>query len=152
MHASSLRQFAAAVVLAAVAGVASAQTLYTENFDDGTAASRWTTSQTGGTNLANFAYDYSAVGIPTAPGGTGSTGLRFDANTGPTGAISAIMAFPNSQNFSGNQTLSFNLWFNVAGNTVSSASITRRPPSKRRRLAAARSHRLAPAPTASTMP
>ncbi len=118
MHASSLRQFAAAVVLAAVAGVASAQTLYTENFDDGTAASRWTTSQTGGTNLANFAYDYSAVGIPTAPGGTGSTGLRFDANTGPTGAISAIMAFPNSQNFSGNQTLSFNLWFNVAGTTA----------------------------------
>ena len=116
MHARSLMSFVAAgLVATALVGISNAQVLYTENFDDGTAASRWTTSQTGGTNLANFAYDYSTAGIPTAPGGTGSTGLRFDTNTGPTGAISAIMAFPNGQNFTGNQTLSFNLWFNVVG-------------------------------------
>ena len=112
---SLLRLVAAGLFVAALPGLSAAQVLYTENFDDGTAASRWTTAQTGGTNLANFAYDYSTAGIPTAPGGTGSTGLRFDTNTGPTGAISAIMAFPNGQNFTGNQTLSFNLWFNVAG-------------------------------------
>jgi fibronectin-binding autotransporter adhesin len=108
----------AMVAAAGLTGSAVAQVLYTETFDDGTAASRWTTSQTGGTNLANFAYDYSTAGIPTAPGGTGSTGLRFDTNTGPTGVMSAIMAFPNNQNFSGNQTLSFNLWFNVFGTTA----------------------------------
>ena len=112
---SLLRLLAVGLFVAALPGLSAAQVLYTENFDDGTAASRWTTSQTGGTNLANFAYDYSTAGIPTAPGGTGSTGLRFDTNTGPTGAISAIMAFPNGQNFTGNQTLSFNLWFNVVG-------------------------------------
>ncbi|MBU6309281.1 MAG: autotransporter-associated beta strand repeat-containing protein [Planctomycetes bacterium] len=116
MRARSLVSFVAAgLVATALVGVSNAQVLYTENFDDGTAASRWTTSQAGGTSLANFAYDYSTAGIPTAPGGTGSTGLRFDTNTGPTGAISAITAFPNGQNFTGNQTLSFNLWFNVVG-------------------------------------
>ena len=118
MREASLRILAVSVATAALTGVASAQVLYSENFDDGTAAARWTTSQTGGTNIANFAYDYSTAGIPTAPGGTGSTGLRFDTNTGPTGAISAIMAFPNGQNFTGNQTLSFNLWFNVVGSTA----------------------------------
>ena len=112
---SLLRLVAAGLFVAALPGLSAAQVLYTETFDDGTAASRWTTSQTGGTNVADFAYDYSTAGIPTAPSGTGSTGLRFDTNTGPTGAISAIMAFPNGQNFTGNQTLSFNLWFNVVG-------------------------------------
>jgi len=109
----------AALAVTFTCGVASAQVLFSETFDDGNAASRWTTAQVGGTNLSDFAYDYSTAGIPPAPGGTSTTGLRFDVNTGPTGAISAIMAFPNDQNFTPSYTLAFDLYFNVPGRTAS---------------------------------
>jgi hypothetical protein len=94
-----------------VQSAAVAQALYSENFNDGSAGSRWTVSQIGGTNSADFAFDYSnsSFAIPAAPRG-GGLGLRMDTNTGPTGAVSAIMAFPNSQSFSGPHTLSFDLW------------------------------------------
>jgi hypothetical protein len=54
---SLLRILAAGLFVAALPGLSAAQVLYTEDFDDGTAASRWTTSQTGGTNVADFAYE-----------------------------------------------------------------------------------------------
>ena len=109
------------VALLAIGGacrIAGAQVLYTENFNDGNAASRWTTSPSGNTNYAiNYAYDYVAAGIPLAPSGTSSTGLWMKANT--SGAqIGSVMAFPSGQNFSGNQTLSFDLWFGVSGSTA----------------------------------
>ncbi|MFM9024614.1 MAG: autotransporter-associated beta strand repeat-containing protein, partial [Planctomycetaceae bacterium] len=106
----------AAVALLLALGPAHAQVLYSENFESGTAASAWTVSQVGNANLADFNFDYATVGIPAAPNGTGTKGLRFDVNTlAGSGAISAIMAFPNGQNFSGNHTLAFDLWFNVVG-------------------------------------
>jgi autotransporter-associated beta strand protein len=106
------------VALVAIGGayrVAPAQVLYTENFDDGNAASRWTTSPSGNPNFAiNYAYDYTTAGIPVAPSGTSATGLWMKANT--TGAqVGSVMAFPTGQNFSGDQTLSFDLWFGVSG-------------------------------------
>jgi hypothetical protein len=108
-----LHRFLCGLALASLIcpSTAVAQALYSENFNDGTAASRWTVSQIGGTNTANFAFDYSTstFAIPAAPRG-GGLGLRLDTNTGPTGAVSAIMAFPNSQSFSGPHTLSFDLW------------------------------------------
>lgn len=102
---------ALAVASLLVASTAEGQLLYSENFNDGTAASRWSVSQVGGTNTSDFAFDYtnSSFNIPAAPRG-GGLGLRLDTNTGPTGAISAIMAFPNEESFSGPHTLSFDLW------------------------------------------
>ena len=90
---------------------AEGQALYSENFNDGSAGTRWSVSQIGGTNSADFAFDYtnSTFAIPAAPRG-GGLGLRLNTNTGPTGAISAIMAFPNGESFSGPHTLSFDLW------------------------------------------
>jgi len=121
MRARSLVSFVAAACAAIGAcGVGSAQVLYSENFEDGNAASRWTVSQTGGTNLSDFAYDYSTVSIPSAPNGTGSTGLRYDVNIGPTGAPSAIIAFPNGQSFTPSYTLAFDLWLNVGGEYATS--------------------------------
>jgi autotransporter-associated beta strand protein len=106
------------VALVAIGGasrIAGAQELYTENFDDGSAASRWTTSPSGNPAYAiNYAFDYSTAGIPTAPGGTSTTGLKMEVNTSGS-AIGAVMAFPNGQNFSGNHTLAFDVWFNVSG-------------------------------------
>lgn len=109
------------VALLAIGGasrIAVAQVLYTENFNDGSAASRWTTSPSGNPNYAiNYAYDYVAAGIPVAPSGTSGTGLWMKANT--TGSqAGSVMAFPTGQNFSGNQTLSFDLWFGVSGSVA----------------------------------
>ncbi len=102
---------------------ASGQVLFTENFNDGLGSTRWTVSESSGVNASNFAYDYSTVGIPAAPSGTGTTGLRLDSNLGPTGASSAILAFPNGQNFSTPITLSFDLWLNVAGSATTEFAI-----------------------------
>lgn len=103
---------AAAVGLAAVviASDVRGQVFYSENFNDGLAATRWTLSGTGGTNVSDFAFDYTvSTTIPAAPRG-GGLGLKLDPNVGPTGAISALMAFPNGQSFSGPHTLNFDLW------------------------------------------
>jgi autotransporter-associated beta strand protein len=106
---------AGVLVAAVLAGPASAQVLYTETFDDGNAASRWTTSPSGNPNSAiNYAFDYASAGIPAAPGGTSTTGLKMEVNTSGA-AIGSLMAFPNDQNFSGNHTLAFDVWFNVTG-------------------------------------
>lgn len=111
MHRQHRFLFAMAVASLFATATAEGQALYSENFNDGTAAARWSVSQIGGTNSADFAFDYSSFSpaIPAAPRG-GGLGLRMNTNTGPTGAISAIMAFPNSESFSGPHTLSFDLW------------------------------------------
>jgi autotransporter-associated beta strand protein len=78
-------------------------------------------SQAGGTAAADFAFDYSTLGIPAAPNGAGTVGLKLEANIGPTGAASGIMAFPDGQSFSttsGSYTLLFDLWMNVVGTTA----------------------------------
>ena len=115
MATRSLSGFAGVLVAAVLAGPASSQVLYTETFDDGNAASRWTTSPSGNPNSAiNYAFDYASAGIPAAPGGTSTTGLKMEVNTSGS-AIGSLMAFPNAQNFSGNHTLAFDVWFNVTG-------------------------------------
>jgi len=115
---SLLSCFVALLAIGGASRIAVAQVLYTENFNDGNASSRWTTSPSGNPNYAiNYAYDYVAAGIPLAPSGTSSTGLWMKANT--TGSqVGSVMAFPTGQNFSGNQTLSFDLWFGVSGSVA----------------------------------
>lgn len=115
MATRSFLGWAGGLVVAVLAGPASAQVLFTETFDDGNAASRWTTSASGNPNSAiNYAFDYASAGIPAAPGGTSTTGLKMEVNTSGS-AIGSLMAFPNGQNFSGNHTLAFDVWFNVTG-------------------------------------
>ncbi len=111
----SLVRWGLMLAVAIFAGPAFSQTLYTETFDDGKAASRWTTSASGNPNsVIDYAFDYASTGIPAAPGGTSTTGLKMEVNTAGA-AIGSLMAFPNDQNFSGNHTLSFDMWFNVTG-------------------------------------
>jgi autotransporter-associated beta strand protein len=112
---SLLRLLAAGLFVAALPGLSAAQVLYTESFDDGQAATRWTTSPSGNPAYAiNYAFDYATASIPVAPSGTSTTGLKMEVNTSGS-AIGSVMAFPNGQNFSGNHTLSFDVWFNVSG-------------------------------------
>ena len=63
-------------------------TLYSEDFDDGNAATRWTTATSGAVTSADFAYDYTTtldfagnpIGVPQT-GQTTHTGLKLAANT-----------------------------------------------------------------------
>ena len=77
-----------------------------------------------GLNAANLFYDYSAVGIPSAPNSSGGTtvGLKLSANisgTGPaSGALPGISVSPTGQSFSGNYTLKFDWWHNWLGSTT----------------------------------
>ena len=116
MRVASLPLTAAAVIMAVALGQpVSAQVLYSETFDDGNAASHWTTSPSGNPNYAiDYAFDYASAGIPAAPGSTSTTGLKMEVNTAGA-AIGSLMAFPTAENFSGNHTLSFDIWFNVSG-------------------------------------
>jgi autotransporter-associated beta strand protein len=107
-----------ATLISTLATSVTAQVLYSESFDDGQAATRWTTSPSGNPNYAvNYAFDYATAGIPAAPGGTSTTGLKMEVNTSGA-AIGSVMAFPDGQNFTGNQTLSFDVWFNVSGSVA----------------------------------
>ena len=97
--------------------VAASAALFSDNFDTNTSAN-WTTNQTAGVNAAQFAYDYSAMGIPSANGVGGTTlGLRLRANM--SGAVQAvapgISVSPNGQSFTGDYDLTFKAWLNYNG-------------------------------------
>ena len=66
--------------LALLGASASAQTLFSENFDvDHTA--NWVVNTLGPGNDANLFFDYSTIGIPSAPNSGGTTmGLRLRAH------------------------------------------------------------------------
>src|SRR5688572_21080125 len=94
---------------------ASAQTLFSDNFDS--AGGLYTINQDPDAEVL-FTYDYSAVGIPSAPNSTGGTtlGVRFRANHGDlTLGAQAINISPTGQTFSGDYSLRFDLWINPNG-------------------------------------
>lgn len=90
---------------------------FTEDFNDGNAASRWSFAGTGGTNVVDFAFDYETAGIPLIGEETNGIGLKMAVNTVSPGLISAAMAFPNGQSFEGEYVLSFDFWMNFEGTT-----------------------------------
>jgi hypothetical protein len=94
--------------------------LYSEDFDDGSAATRWTTATSGAVTSADFAYDYTStldfagnpIGVPQA-GQTTHTGLKLAANTGSTpgaGAIAGINAYANSLNLTTSAVMTFDMY------------------------------------------
>lgn len=90
------------------------QTLYQDNFDTDTSAN-WTVNDPGLTDItADFHYDYSAIGVPSAPGGTGTSGLKMTANN-VTGVFGGFSVSPTGQSFAGNYRVSFDLWQNYVG-------------------------------------
>jgi len=88
--------------------------LFSEDFNaDHTAG--WTINDPGlSDTLADFYYDYSAIGVPAAPNGSGTRGLKMTANN--SGAVfSGFSVSPTGQSFSGNYQVSFDMWQNYAG-------------------------------------
>lgn len=89
--------------------------VFSDNFDVNSSAN-WTVNSSPANNRSTFAYDYSDIGIPSAPNSTGGTtkGLRFEANLNSS-AAAALSASPVGQSFSGNYRLHFDMWINVNG-------------------------------------
>ena len=102
-------------LLILTASVTHGQVLFSDNFDAGTSAATWTPRLSHADASANFAFDYSTLGIPSAPNSSGTTiGMRFLANQ--TAAIQqGVSASPNGQSFTGNFRVTFDMWLNHVG-------------------------------------
>jgi hypothetical protein len=103
-------------ILACFAASAGAA-LFTDDFDaDHTA--NWTVNQGPATtdSAANFFFDYSTAGIPSAPNAAGGTtrGLKMQANQSA-GVFGGMSASPNGQSFTGDYKVKFDWWSNFNG-------------------------------------
>lgn len=87
---------------------------YTSDLDDATG---WTVVADEDTEY-EFGFDYAKFGIPAAPNGTGTTGLRMAANIA-NGAAAAISASPDVT-MSGQYQIAVDFWlnFNTSGGTT----------------------------------
>lgn len=94
--------------------VSRAGVIYDEDFSvDPTA--NWTVNDPAVTDIeANFFYDYSSIGVPSAPNGSGTTGLKMTANN-TTGVFGGFSVSPTGESFTGNYRVSFDLWQNYVG-------------------------------------
>jgi hypothetical protein len=103
-----------AALAACFAPAAVAGPVYMENFDvDPTA--NWTVNDPGLSDItADFFYDYSAIGVPAAPGGVTTRGLKMTANNSG-GVFSGFSVSPNGQSFSGDYRVEFDIWQNYVG-------------------------------------
>lgn len=125
-----IRSFLAAGLLSvAMASAASAATLYSANFDGAGDISSWNVNKAPTASAANqgaiTGFDYSAFGIPPAPGGSGTLGLRLRANvpggdaapvtTRPAGTTSGLSVSPTGQNFGSVYSATFYAWSNFNG-------------------------------------
>lgn len=107
---------------------AAAQTLFSDNFNVNSSGS-WTINSAPAANAnqqeASFAWDYSAFGIPAAPGSADTLGLRLRANipgsaaapvtTRPVQVLSGLSLSPTGKDFGANYQLSFHVWSNYFG-------------------------------------
>ena len=87
--------------------------LYSENFEVDPTAS-WTVNNGPSDEAHSFFFDYSTVGIPAAPSGPGTHGIKLQANLSD-GIFSGMSVSPTGQNFTGNYTVRFDLWSNYNG-------------------------------------
>ncbi len=107
----SLMTFSAfALCLTGTAGAA----LYSQDFESDSTAS-WTVNDPGLSDIsADFFYDYSAIGVPSAPNGSGTRGMRLTANNSG-GVFSGFSVSPTGQSFTGDYEVRFDLWSNYVG-------------------------------------
>jgi hypothetical protein len=101
--------------------------IFEENFDDGNAATRWTTVSHSADTSADYAFDYSGVldfngnpiGVPQT-GQTTHTGLRLSANNDATAAVTGINAYANGLNLTSSVVMTFDMYahFTDAGGST----------------------------------
>jgi hypothetical protein len=109
------------------ASTAKAGTLYSDNFNTDTSANYNVYSTTGGsgaTGVATFAFDYSTLGIPSAPNSLGDTstlGLRVQSDqTSNTTSdlIGAVSVATKNLNLPSQYTVQVEVWGNYIGGTT----------------------------------
>ena len=90
-------------------------TIFADDFDINT-ATNWIVNQSSSDTAVAFSFDYSALGITSAPHSTGGTtlGVQLKANL-KAGVCSAISISPTSRSFDGDYRLHFDAWINVNG-------------------------------------
>ena len=109
---AALKPAAAAWALV-VAAPAFGAHLYAESFEVDPSAN-WTVNGGPSDHAANLYFDYSTVGIPVAPSGLGSRGMKLQANQS-SGVFGGMSASPSAMSFAGNYTVAFDWWANVNG-------------------------------------
>src|ERR1051325_5394180 len=93
----------------------SAQLLFSDNFDSGNSGANWTVNRSGPDAVADFAFNYSTLGIPSAPNSGGSTiGVRFLVNQSA-GVFQGVSASPTGGSFVGDYRMRFDMWLNFNG-------------------------------------
>lgn len=88
---------------------------FSENFEVDPSAS-WTVNKGPATTdeAHNFSFDYSTAGIPTAPSGAGTRGLKMQANQS-SGVFGGMSVSPTGQSFAGDYIVLFDWWENFNG-------------------------------------
>jgi hypothetical protein len=86
---------------------------YFQDFEINPSAS-WASFSGPSDSAADFFFDYSTVGIPKAPSGFGTRGMKLQANLS-NGIFSGMSASPVGLNLSGNYIVQFDLWANYNG-------------------------------------
>ena len=104
---------AATAMVVCVAGPAFGDVLYTQNFEIDPTAD-WTVNSGPTDAAANFFFDYSTVGIPSAPSAPGTRGMKLQANQS-NGTFGGMSVSPDGQNFGGTYTVKFDWWANFNG-------------------------------------
>lgn len=105
-------------LLASVAPAAAG--LYDQDFEVDSTAD-WVVNDGPTDNAANFFFDYSSVGIPAAPNGAGTRGMKLQANLS-NGVFGGFSVSPLDQSFSGDYTVAFDWWSNYNGPFPASGS------------------------------
>ena len=87
----------------------------TDNFDTDTSANY--AIQSSGLTANTFAFDYSTMGIPSAPSTVGGTtlGLMLEANMDALNPGVAAITLHTNQSFTGDRVISFDAWVNANG-------------------------------------
>jgi len=94
--------------------------IFSENFEtDHSLDNTWVTNSVGGYNPVNLYFDYSTVGIPSAPNSTGGTthGLKLQANLDPAVQVfpSGCGVSPSGFSISSNFEMRWDWWLNFNG-------------------------------------
>lgn len=111
------------VALVATLFISSAKVVAQIFTDDLSSGTNWTIVQDSDTS-AEFGFDYSTRGLPPAPGGSDTVGLKLEVNNSlPTGAV-GIVVLNNNAAYTGQYTLRVDVWSNWApdGGTTGSGT------------------------------
>ena len=93
---------------------AAGQALFSDNFDSNTSAN-YTLNRSSTDTAITYLFDYSTMGIPSAPNSGGTTlGVKFEANM-TLGVAAALNISPIGQSFNGDYQLRYDMWINANG-------------------------------------